>query len=140
VTRAVVTAMLAMIFGPPDAAQQPFPMFTLARLVYLGRFLQRTESLIVMFWFFAAAVRIAMLFHAAAVGIADSLGLPAYRPLIFPLAVLVFSLSLLPEDFLVVLRLERDWIRTTGNLVLLIPLLLLMIAVVRRKGGTVGAP
>lgn len=134
-TTAAVTAVLVMVFGAPDAAQQPFPMFTLARLVYLGRFLQRTESLIVMFWFFAAGVRLAVLFHAAAVGITGSLGLPFYRPLLFPLALLVGSLSLLPEDFLVVLRLDRDWLRPLGGAVFLIPLLLLVLAAVRRKGG-----
>lgn len=138
-TSAAMTASLIGVFGAPDAAQQPFPVFTLARLVYLGRFLQRTEALLVMFWFFAAAVHLSLLFHATALSLASSLRLPFYRPLIFPLAVLVASLVLLPQDYMVVVRTDRDWMRPLGIGVFLIPLLLLVVAVIRRKGGTTNA-
>jgi len=138
-TAAAVTSSLIGVFGAPDAAQQPFPMFTMARLVYLGRFLQRTESLLVMFWFFAAAVHLSLLFHATAVGVAGSLRLPFYRPLIYPLAVLVASLVLIPEDYMVVVLTDRDWMRPLGIAIFLIPLLLLMVAAIRRKGGTADA-
>lgn len=138
-TAIAMTALLIGVFGAPDAAQQPFPVFTLARLVYVGRFLQRTEALLVMFWFFAAAVHLSVLFHATAVGLAGSLCLPFYRPLIFPLAVLVASLVLLPEDYMVVVRTDRDWMRPLGIGILLIPFLLLVVAAVRRRGGTADA-
>lgn len=138
-TATATVALLVGVFGASDASQQPFPMFTLSRLVYLGRFFQRTESILVMFWFFAAAVRLGTLFHAAAIGITGCLHLPFYRPLLFPLAVLAGSLSLLPDDFMVVLRTDRDIMRPLGTAMFFIPLLLLVIAAIRRKGGTADA-
>ncbi len=132
---AVTVAVLVMIFGAPDAADQPFPMFNLARLVYLGGFLQRTEALLVMFWFFAAAVRVSALFHGTVVSLAGTLGLPYYRPLVFPLAVVLMAVSMLPPDFISIVRLDRDWIRPLAVYVLLVPVLLLTLALVRRKRG-----
>lgn len=134
-TASFVVATSVMVFGAPDASQQPFPMFRLARIIYLGRFVQRMEAIIVLLWFFAAAVRLSATFHAVVVTMAGALRLPYYRPLIFPVAVIVGSLGLAPEDLIVVLRLDRDWMRPIGIGVLLLPLLLLVLAIMRRKGG-----
>ncbi|MGE5532213.1 MAG: GerAB/ArcD/ProY family transporter [Bacteroidota bacterium] len=135
----LTVAVLVMIFGAPDAAQQPFPMFNLSQLVYLGRFLQRTEALIVMFWFFNVVVRLAALFHTTVVTVTGMLNLPYYRPLIFPIGVLVVAMSLLPQDTVTVLRIMRDWLTPSGIVVLLIPLLLLILAMIRGKGGQADA-
>lgn len=134
-TATVSVAVLVMIFGSPEAAQLPMPFYTLARLVYLGRFLQRTEAVIVMFWCFAAIIRMTGLFHAATVATAGVLKLNYYRPLVFPMAVVVVSVALLPQDYLQVLRFDRDWLRPAGLVTFLVPLLLLILAMVRRKGG-----
>jgi spore germination protein KB len=135
----LTVAVLVMIFGAPDEAQQPFPMFNLSQLVYLGRFLQRTEALIVMFWFFNVVVRLAALFHTTVVTVTGMLNLPYYRPLIFPMGVLVVAMSLLPQDTVSVLRIMRDWLTPSGIVVLLIPLLLLILALIRGKGGQADA-
>lgn len=134
-----VVLVLIVTFGSPDASQSPFPMFSLARLINLGRFLQRVESIFVLFWFLSAMVRVSALFHAAAVGIAGLLRLPYYRPLLFPMAILVMSMALMPEDLVTVLRTERDWIRPLGIAVMMVPLLLLVIAKIRGQRGEQGA-
>lgn len=129
-----VFALLAT-FGTHDAGQVSFPLFNLARMIHLGRFLQRPEALLVMFWFFAAVVRLAALFHGLVVTLAGSIKVPFYRPLIFPAAAIIVALSLLPEDYMVVLRLERDWVRPAGLLLSAVPPLLLALAYVRNKKG-----
>jgi len=130
-----VVLTLVVTFGAPDAAQSPFPMFSMARLIKLGRFFQRAESLFVLFWFLSAMVRVSALFHAAAVGIAGVLRLPYYRPLLFPMAVLVMAMGMLPKDLVTVLRLERDLMRPLGIAIMLVPLLLLVIAWIRGMRG-----
>lgn len=131
----VIVAVLVMTFGSPDASELPFPVFNLARLIFLGRFLQRMEALIVLFWFFGAAIRLSACFHASVVALSGALRLPFYRPVIFPVLVLVGSVALLPPDFTTMLQLEEYWMRPGGLLITLIPAVLLLLAVVRRKGG-----
>jgi spore germination protein KB len=127
-------AILIMTFGAPDAAQQPIPLYNLSQLLYLGRFLQRTEAILIMFWFFNMAVRLAALFHGAVICVTGALGLPYYRPLVFPLGVIVMALALLPEDALVVIRLTREWVTPLGIGIMLVPALLLVLAMLRGKG------
>jgi spore germination protein (amino acid permease) len=135
IVTALIMAVLVTVFGAPDAAHQPFPLYNLARLIYLGRFLQRTESMLVLFWFFSMVIRLAVLFHATTATLAGVLNLPYYRPLVFPVAVLTASVALVPEDVLVVLRLTRDWINPLGIGVMLLPAVLLALALMRGKGG-----
>lgn len=139
ITLTATLAVLVMVFGAPDAQLQSFPMFTLARLVYLGRFVQRTEALIVMFWFFAAIVRLSVLLHALVVSLRGILRIPLYHPLLFPVAVMVFSLSLLPHDFISILRLDRQLMRPAGFVIIALPLALWLLALIRRKGGQINA-
>lgn len=134
VLSALTCAVLVMVFGAPDAAQQPFPLFNLSQLVYLGRFMQRTEALMVMFWFFNMAVRLIVLFHALVVNMTGLLRLPYHRPIIFPMALLLLVMSLLPEDILVVFRITRDWLTPGGLGILFVPTLLLVLALIRGKG------
>nr|PZN70704.1 MAG: hypothetical protein DIU55_10715 [Bacillota bacterium] len=131
----ITVTVLVVTAGPPVARENPFPLYYLARLIYLGRFLQRTESLIVMFWIFAAGIRVAGLFLAGLASLAGALRLPEYRPLIFPTATIVAALSLLPKDYVAVIQLDRAWIRPLGFGVLAVPLLLWVLAAIRAKGA-----
>jgi len=137
---ALTVVVLVGTKGPPAASQDPFPLFHLSRLVYLGRFLQRTEALIVMFWIFAAAIRLSALLHAATVSLAGALRLPDHRPLLVPLATIMMALALLPKDYVTVLRLDRDWLRPLGFAVLAVPALLWLLSLLRRKEAADHAP
>lgn len=139
VAATLTVVVLVGIAGTHLARQDPFPLYYLSRLVYLGRFLQRTEALVVMFWILAAAVRVSALMYATTISLAGALRLPDYRPLLFPLATILTALSLLPKDYVSVLILDRNWVRPLGFAVLAVPLLLWILALVRRKGAAANA-
>lgn len=134
----LMVTVLVAVFGAPDARELPFPLFELARLVYLGRFLQRVEAIIVLLWFFAAGVRIAACFHGAVVAAARSLRLPYYRPLIYPFGVILFSLSMMPKDFGSAIRFEQEVMWPIGLAVLALPFLLWLLASLRRRSAVAG--
>lgn len=134
-TTALTLGALVMVLGGPDASQMPFPLVSLARMFHLGRFFQRAEAGIVLFWFFAAIVRLSALLHAAVVLLSGTLRLPFYRPVIVPLAFVAGTLSLVPKDFVTVLRLEQSWVRGGGIGLAGIPLLLIAVAALRSMGG-----
>lgn len=127
--------VLIMIFGAPDAAQQPFGLFNLSQLVYLGRFFQRTEALVVMFWYFNVIVRVSALLHATVITLTGVLSLPFHRPVIVPVTVMAVALAFLPEDTVTLSRLQQEWLTPIGTGILLLPLLLLVLAMIRGKGG-----
>ncbi|BDG59257.1 GerAB/ArcD/ProY family transporter [Caldinitratiruptor microaerophilus] len=133
-------ALGTAVLGPEDAARHPFLFYRLARLVYLGRFFQRAEGLFVLFWIVGALVYMAISLHATASLASVTLALPYYRPLLFPLAVVAFSISLLPPDTITALRADlavRTW--AVGP-VFGVPILAYGLRLLRRKGVPAHAP
>jgi len=104
-------------------------------VVHLGRFFQRFEALAVMLWFYGASARLTALTWGTAVALTDTLGLPHYRPLLWPVGVMVMALAFLPKDFMTVFRMERDLLRPLGWVIIAIPVMLWLVALARGKGG-----
>lgn len=131
-TLAAVVAMLVALF---DVEPQPFAVYQMARLVYLGRFLQRIEMYFVAAWFFLAFLQQAIGLYASAVSLSETLHLPYWRPLLFPLAVVAYTLSLLPPDYATLVMANRLFLEyyATG-VAYVLPLLALAAALLRRRG------
>jgi spore germination protein KB len=93
-----ITANIIMTFNYVSAANLAFPVFQLTRLISLGEFIQRTEAVFVFLWFFTAGIQMSGLFYGTVVSFSETFRIREYRPLIFPLAVLVFAISMLPRS------------------------------------------
>ncbi|HLO02514.1 MAG TPA: endospore germination permease [Symbiobacteriaceae bacterium] len=127
--------LLVGLFGSPDAQINPFALFSVARLISIGRWVERIEAVMIAFWVMAACVRISLLLYAACLHLAQLLRIPNHRPLVLPLLLIAEALSVLPEDFAAVLRTDQFWMQTAGAVALAIPPLILIVAVMRKKGG-----
>lgn len=134
------TALAAAAFPIPVATRIVFPLFHLARLVSLGEFLQRTEALFVLLWLFSAGVKMSAGFYASALVLAETLDLPDYRPLLFPLAVLLFSVSFIFPSLVEAIEFDTLLLRIYAWIpAFALPAMLLALALVRRKGASAGA-
>lgn len=93
-----ITALLVMIFNYAAAQRLIFPVLQISRLISFGEFLQRVEAVFVFLWFFWAGIQLSGLFYGTVVSFAQTFRIKDYRPLIFALAVLTFTLSLIPSS------------------------------------------
>ena len=134
----ILTAVVfTLVFDYPGTTQVYFPLFQLARLVSIGEFFQRVEAVFIFLWFFAAVIAMSAAFYACAYIFCRVFSLTTHRPLLFPLAVLVYSLSLLPDSFAEAARLDGDVLRMYGWLpAFLLPAFLFGVAIIRRRKGT----
>lgn len=89
---------LSMTVHYQSLAEFTLPFYTLARQIYLGRFFQRVEAVFVIIWSVAGALKIALTLYGATVSLTRLLKLPDYRPLLWPLGLVMFIISLLPPD------------------------------------------
>lgn len=133
VALAIMVAVYVAVFGTVAAVRQPFPFFNLARLIYVGRFFQRLESVFVLFWVLGAIVRVSIFLHAAAITASTTLGLPYFRPLLAPLAVLLYGISLLPPDYVQVIWWESRLRQLEVIPAFLLPIALLALRRMRRR-------
>ncbi len=132
----VVVLVFELVFPFPAGAYNPFPLLALARLISIGRFIQRVESLFIFAWIFAAAAKLAASLLAAILAYAQTFRLRTYRPLTFPFAVLVIALAFVPDNLVAAMRDDREVLRLYGFIpAFVLTFLLWGVAVLRHKGG-----
>lgn len=103
----LITASVIMTFNYAAAGRLIFPVFQLTRLITLGEFIQRVEAVFVFLWFFTAAIQTGALFYGTVVSYSQTFKIKKYRPLAFPMAILIFSLSLIPDSMTSAVNLDE---------------------------------
>jgi len=136
----IIAALVYLAVIPyPSAEEKILPIYHLARMINFGRFFQRLEAVFVLIWATAALMYVAVGLYFIAYLFKKSFGLKYHRPLIFPFAAIIFTLSLLPESLIQSALLETEIVREWGwILVFAMPILLLIIGrFVKRKAKRV---
>jgi spore germination protein KB len=133
-TLMVVNLVVLFVLGSTTASRA-YPLMQVARYISIAGFFEHLESVVMAIWIAGAFVKIAVFYYAAALGTAQWLNLSDYRPVVWPLGILVveFSFWSLPDT----MRLGSYLIGIFSPYGLLvqtiIPLFLLMIAVIRKR-------
>lgn len=94
----LVTVILVGVFGLKTVIRLTCPLYSLVQMVSLANFLEGVEALILVVWVGGGLITIASLYHAAAVGLAQVLGVGEPRYILLPLAALlvIASVSFFP--------------------------------------------
>lgn len=105
-------ALLGGVFPYPALSRLQFPMLDLARAIQAGEFLQRVESIFVVLWFFFGSLNVALSLSCAAIFFRDMAGLSEYRPLVFALTMIAYTMAFLPGNTVEVSLLDSYTLRT----------------------------
>jgi len=126
--------VFSSVFPYPSSLEGTVPIFHIARLIKLGRFFQRVESIFLLIWAAAALLYISVCFYFILWAFQKAFRLDYYKPLILPFAIIVMSISFIPTDFTEVMIYEvqvfRQW---SWIAAFLLPALLLVLARLRKK-------
>ena len=134
-TNLVVTITVIAIFNYQAASRIIFPIFQLARLITYGKFIQRVEAIFVFLWFFTAGIQLGGLFYGAVISFAETFRIKEYRPLVLPIAVIVFCIGILPSSMTNTVVLN-DFILSNyyWGIAFGVPCLLWLISIIFKKG------
>lgn len=136
VLMALYSAQFLAVFSVAEASRSAFPAYQLARLIWIGRFVQRVESVFIFMWVLTGLLNMTIALYGATVTLSRLLHLPAYRPLLPAMGVIVYTLSFVPPNFPTIVRLDTEVIGVYGSIVsFVIPLILLIIAWFRGQRG-----
>jgi len=140
------TIFLAVVLGytltfPAVVGEEPYlPLYMMARSVYLGRFLQRIEAIFVFFWVFSGYLWLSVVIYGFCRILKDYLNLPDYRPLILPTIAITLAVAFVPSSLPDAVLISHYTYKETGFVpVYGWPFLLLITAVIRKKGVTSNA-
>jgi len=106
-----------MVFPADESGKSSFSLYQLARMIYLGSFIQRMESIFVFLWVTSAVIKMAAMVWSAAYLLSSAFSWPTYRPAIPGLALLCFSASMWPHNLVDALQFDQDYLMTWGWIV-----------------------
>lgn len=131
----ILTFLCLIVLGVESTARNVYPVYSLARKISVGNFLQRMELLFTIMWIFTTFIKITVFFYAFTTGLARLLRLKDYRTIIFPNAIFLYVLtaSLSPNTIYQGYVLSKYWFLFNFTFAVCLPLLLLTTYHFRKK-------
>jgi spore germination protein KB len=131
----IVVLQAIVLFGPDLLEAFIFPGMTKYRIINVANFLGRLEALVMTAWVTAGFVKIATFYWVIVLGSAQIFRLQDYRPLVLPVGALLLAFSILNHPSSMDLHnfVARVFPFFALTFEIAIPLLLLMVALIRRK-------
>ncbi|MCX7710865.1 MAG: spore germination protein [Clostridia bacterium] len=123
----LVTLTFIGVLPYPISLEQFLPVYQLSRIINVGRFFERIESVFMLLWASAALLYLSFAFIIILRIFQKAFKLPYYRPLILPFAVILFTLSLLPPNVMTALNLEAIFFRSYAWLTTFLFMIILLI-------------
>jgi spore germination protein (amino acid permease) len=128
------TISYMLVFQYPISIEFFLPIYQLARSIRFGRFFTRIEPAFILIWASSAFLFLSSGLYFIVYLFQRSFGLKYYKPLILPFTVIIFALSMVPENLYSTLQLQMITYRNFGwILTFLLPILLFGIASIRNK-------
>jgi spore germination protein KB len=91
-----MTVLLSiLVLGADITARNIFPSYVLAKKISIGDFFERIEAILAFIWFITVFFKVSILFYATTLGLAQTLKLNDYKVLIFPLALIIYTIALI---------------------------------------------
>ncbi|MBB3110745.1 spore germination protein KB [Paenibacillus phyllosphaerae] len=133
----LVTFLSLTTFGAVMTKDAIYPSYLLAKKIQLGEFLQRIEALMAIIWLFSIYFKLTTCFYGICLGTAQAMGLKEYKPLAFPMAMILIVFSdLIAPNIIAFFAINQVYVLATGTFAIALPLFLLLVA--RFRGSALG--
>lgn len=135
ITTAVALLASMMAFNYATSQEITSRMYELARIIGIGGFLQRLDPFFLFTWCIGTMVSVSFLLYCTMSTYCKAFRIQDMRPVVIPLSVILFTASMIPEDFTTV----ADYVQTSRmfgwSIFFGLPLIALIAAVLRKKKG-----
>ncbi|RAP76549.1 GerAB/ArcD/ProY family transporter [Paenibacillus montanisoli] len=129
-----VTTLSILVLGAEATTEHFYPSFTIAKEINIAGFLQRIEAIMAIMWFISILYKLILLFYGSALSLAQMMKLRDYRPLTYPLGLILYILCLTESSNVMEIKHIMILIGFPFKITFafLIPLLLLITAKLRK--------
>jgi len=110
------------------------PMYEMATLIDYGRFIQRVEPIFLFIWIISSLISTTIVFYSFVWIFCKMFRIQDKRPVILGASVIVYAAALMHKDIISVISVNVQFMRNYGSIVFILPLLVLIIAAIRKKG------
>jgi spore germination protein (amino acid permease) len=124
------------IYGYASGSENISGIFELSRSIYFNRYVQRLESVFLFIWVISSVLTTTASYYTGLLLYCKTFRIKDHKPLLLPLAILVYIIALLPESMQEVTQRNITILRQYSLFVMyLIPIAVLLLAVILRKKG-----
>ncbi len=125
-----------LVFPYITAQELTSPMYEMASLIDYGGFLKHMDPIFLFLWNFGSFIEVSLLFYCSILVYCHVFRITDYRPVIIPMATLLYSISLIPRGISEVIGKYVEVIRSWGWVIYFVPsIAILIIAAIRKKKG-----
>ncbi|MEC1180307.1 endospore germination permease [Metasolibacillus meyeri] len=130
----LIIALCILVLGAINTTSQNYPTYTLAQRISIGDFFQRIEVIITFMWIITIYIRTFIYFYTALIGLQQVFHIKDEKPLILPLSLLLIGISQIihPNGTHSYIYNKGVWLPYSATFSILLPILLLLIAKIRR--------
>lgn len=134
----IITMLAILVLGPDLTARQNYPIYMLAKKINIADFMTRLEAILAIIWFITIFIRFSLFFYVTILGMAQTLKMQDYRPLVFPIGILLIAFTLIMSPSIVHYSkfISDIWPFYAMTFGFLLPLILLIIAKVKKINGS----
>lgn len=131
---------MQLIFPYYAFEEQVAPLYTLSTLIKYGSFFQRMDPAFLMLWLIVTVISSSIIFYSTVSSYCKTFRLQDKRPVIIPMSVILFVLTMIPEDLASVIYNYIEILRVFPIfLFYILPLAALITAIMRKKKGVENA-
>ncbi|MHA6481376.1 GerAB/ArcD/ProY family transporter [Paenibacillus sp. strain BS8-2] len=135
----LIVMLLIAVMGVEETSRSPFAVYEMAKIINIEEILVRVEILFAVVWVGTVFMKLALCMYTLSVMLGQLLQLKTYRPLVFPLGMLIVPMSLViyrngvhASNFAM-----NVWTVYSAAQGLIIPLLLWLAAMIFRKRSSI---
>jgi spore germination protein (amino acid permease) len=127
---------MTLVFPYPVLQEMTSPVYNLTRIIKFGIFVQRLDPLFIFLWNITTIISISILFYTSVSIFCKTFRLQDKGPIIIPLAVILFSLTMTITDISNVMETYIEILRYYGVVLFyVLPAIALIVAIIRKKKG-----
>jgi len=138
ITMAISLFCYLLAFGFNMGQESVSGIFQLSRLIYINRFFQRVETIFLFVWVISSLIQTSFYMYVTISMYCKAFRIKKYRPLLLPLASLVYFFAILPSSLTQVFEVHLTLLRRYSFIFVYgTTLLVLIVAFIRGKKGEV---
>lgn len=129
-------ASAIMAFGYSVAGENLSNLYMISRMIYFSRFFQRIDAIFIFIWVISSVISVGTAFYLSLTTYMHCFNIKNRNPLIIPMAVLLFTITILPRDISEIIDIHMIILKQYSFLFVYgVPLLILLLAVILGKRG-----
>ncbi|MEK4229319.1 GerAB/ArcD/ProY family transporter [Solibacillus sp. FSL H8-0538] len=133
----IIVTLCILVLNPKYTANSRYPGYDIAKLISIGNFIERIEVIMAFMWIITIFFKTLLYFYASVIGLSRLLKVKNNRVLTLPLGFILILLAQFvhPEIIHLDIYNKETWFPLVTTFGLFLPLLLLLVAKIRKIGG-----